>query len=134
MGRVVDDFVTWFAGGMIYFYFEILFRGYSHYSMIICGGLCVLIVGRLGKLFFDSFENKFLPIILIMLFGSIIITSLEYVTGIIVNVELNNCVWDYSERDYNVSGQICLEFSALWSALSLLCVAIDDIVRRVMRA
>ena len=34
-------------GGMAYFNFEILFRGYSHISMIICGGLCFYTIGLL---------------------------------------------------------------------------------------
>ena len=77
-------------GGMAYFNFEILFRGYSHISMIICGGLCFYTIGLLneGKNWHPSFLFQ-------MILGSLIIITYEYLTGVIVNIYLNLHVWDY---------------------------------------
>lgn len=132
MRRLNEDIAVCLCGGLIYFYFEILFRGYSHYSMILCGGLCVYFVGYFGSIILDSVKSKIKAMLLIMLFGSIIITSLEFVTGIIVNVIFDERVWDYSLMKYNVMGQVCIGFSILWAGLSPLCVAIDILIRKIL--
>ena len=36
-------------GGMAYFLLEVLVRGYSHYSMFLCGGACFLCCGLLNE-------------------------------------------------------------------------------------
>lgn len=122
--RVCNDFVVWLTGGILYFYLEIAFRGYSHYSMLVCGGLCFLLVGKVGQKIEKTCDVKWIRIIKIMLYGTMIITGLEFLTGLIVNKTFEMGVWDYSDMKYNVLGQICLQYSFLWAVLSLVCVYI----------
>lgn len=98
--------------------------------MFICGGLCFLFVGFAGKRILENSVNVFVAIIQIMIMGSLIITSLEYITGIIVNVYLKINVWDYSDMRYNVQGQICMAYSMLWALLSLPCVFLNGVIRK----
>ena len=112
------------VGGFTYFYIEIIYRGYSHFSMIICGGLAILLCGGLNQL--THFQ---LSLIAQMLLSSFIITGLEFITGYIVNIRLGLNVWDYSDMPYNLYGQICLSFSLLWLLLSLPCIFLDDLIR-----
>lgn len=126
--RISEDIILWMTGGLLYFYLEIAYRGYSHYSMIICGGLCFLIVGTVGNSILNN-KPVLYAIILIMFFGALIITTLEFVTGIIVNLRYDMGVWDYSSLKFNVYGQICLGYTMLWGLLSLLCVYIISIIR-----
>lgn len=63
------------------------------------------------------------------LIGSAIITSLEFITGCIVNLALGWNVWDYSGIPFNIMGQICLPYSVLWTFLSVLCIIADDFLR-----
>ena len=44
----------------------------------------------------------------------IFVTSCEFITGIIVNKWLNLNVWDYSNVPFQLFGQICLPFMALF--------------------
>ena len=111
-------------GGFGYFYIEILFRGHSHFSMIICGGLAFIFCGMLNQ-FFPFKITLFAQVIL----SSIIITLLEFITGYIVNIKLGWNVWDYSNLPYNLYGQICLSFTLLWLILSLICIFLDDWIR-----
>jgi len=111
-------------GGFTYFYIEILFRGYSHFSMIICGGLAFIFCGLINQL--CTFK---ISIITQMLLSSIIITVLEFITGYIVNIQLGWNVWDYSGLPYNLYGQICLAYSFIWMILSLVCIFMDDLIR-----
>lgn len=111
-------------GGFSYFYIEILFRGFSHFSMIICGGLAFLLCGAMNQL--THFK---LSIISQMILSMIIITILEFITGFIVNILLDWNVWDYSGMPFNFLGQICLAYSLIWLVLSLICIFGDDLIR-----
>lgn len=127
--NVIEKIILWITGGLSYFYMEIAFRNYSHYSMIICGGLCFLIVGMIGDYILDKESNILKAIVLIMFFGSLTITTLELFTGIIVNMLMGLDVWDYTSMKYNVYGQICLGYTSIWALLSLLCVFVANTIK-----
>lgn len=111
-------------GGFAYFYIEILFRGYSHFSMIICGGSAFVLCGMLNQVI--PYKLSFLTQIIL---SSLIITILEFITGYIVNIKLGWMVWDYSNLPYNLMGQVCPAFTILWFLLSVFIILIDDLVR-----
>lgn len=112
------------VGGFSYFYIEILFRGYSHFSMIICGGLAFILCGAINQLMHFR-----ISLISQMILSTIMITGLEFVTGYLVNMRLHWNVWDYSKMPYNLYGQICVAYSAIWLVLSLVCIFVDDLIR-----
>ena len=112
------------TGGMSYYNFEILFRGYSHVSMILCGGLSFYTIGLLNE-----HPNKNISFLFQMLSGSLIITAYEFITGVIVNLQLHLNVWDYSRMPLNIKGQICLPFTILWFFLTPICIVLDDYIR-----
>jgi len=111
-------------GGLLYVMTEIVWRGYTHWSMFILGMICTLIVGSL---------NNYLPwnmdLSIQMLCGSLIITILEFITGYIVNILLRWNIWDYSHMPFNFIGQICLMYTLLWFLLSLPVILLDDYLR-----
>lgn len=118
------------TGGIFYFYLEIIYRGYSHFSMIICAGLCLVCVGRLGNFILRQNICMLFKICMIILMSMAVITSLELVTGLIVNCKLKLGVWDYTDMRYNYKGQICAEFTCLWGLLGLICVCVDNLLAR----
>ncbi len=130
MVKIYNNVILWLTGGIVYFYMEIAFRGYSHFSMLICGGVCFVTVGYAGRKILAYSKNVLVALPKIMVSGMLIITFYEFVTGVLVNKVLGWNVWDYSEQRYNVMGQICLVYSLLWSMLSLLCVYLDIIIRK----
>ena len=104
--------ILFYLGGGSYMALEFLWRGRSHGSMFLLGGLCFLLIGQLGKLL------KAVPVAVQLLMFSAMITFLELLTGLIVNG--NYGVWDYRAAAYNFRGQICLGFSLLWIPVSLM--------------
>lgn len=68
---------------------------------------------------------------LILLFiGSVILTStLEWLTGWILEKIFHNKWWDYSDVPFNISGYICLKFSLMWG---LACLLIMDVIHPVI--
>lgn len=119
MPKYIEKMIVFLTGGVIYSLIEILFRGYTHWTMTLTGGLCLLIM-------YIVFGDVRMNIIAKCLFGMTVITCLEFAVGCIVNVILGWDVWDYSARPYNLGGQICAEFSAMWFLItipvSILCV------------
>ena len=111
-------------GSIIYMSLEILWRGYTHWTMGILGGICFICLGLINELL--SWET---PLVLQMLIGSTIITILEFITGCIVNLWLDWNIWDYSDLPYNLLGQISLFSSIGWIGLSLVGIVLDDYIR-----
>ena len=100
----IEKYMILFAiGGMAYFLLEVLVRGYSHYSMFLCGGACFLCCGLLN----ENVKVK-MSFISQMVLSSVIITALGFVTGLIVNVWLKMDIWGYSHLPCNLMGQVCL--------------------------
>lgn len=124
---ILKYFILFAIFGSLYVILEMLFRGYSNISMFILGGLCGVIIGGLNNWY--SWE---LPVIYQMAISSVIITTLEYITGYIVNIKLGWEVWDYSDLPLNLNGQICLWFSLLWFFLSLIAILLDDWLRYIL--
>lgn len=110
-------------GGFSYCIIEILSRGYSHISMLIAGGICFVLIGNLNR------KRKDLSLVSQMFLSTFIITGIELVTGLIVNVWLDLEVWDYSDLPYNFMGQICLLYTNVWFFLSVLGILLDDYTR-----
>ncbi len=116
--------LLFFIGGFSYCGIEILFRGFSHISMLIAGGICFVLIGLLNEIF----PYK-ISIISQMFISSLIITLVEFIAGYIVNIVLGLNVWDYSDLPYNYLGQICLLFSNIWFFLSLPAILLDDYLK-----
>ena len=110
--------------GFAYIGIEIVFRGFSHISMFLIGGLCGVLIGLINEYF--TYE---MAICSQMVISSFIITTIEFLTGCIVNLWLGLNVWDYSDQQYNLLGQICLLFSTLGFFLSFAAIIVDDYLR-----
>lgn len=118
--------VLFVMGGLVYMSLEILWRGYTHWTMGVLGGICFICLGLINEIL--SWET---PLALQMLIGGTIITILEFITGCIVNLWLGWNVWDYSNLPLNLLGQICLPFSILWYFISAIGIVIDDYIRYI---
>lgn len=113
--------ILFFIGGISYNIIEYLWRGYSHWTMTIDGGLCLI-----GIVFICTMTN--VNFILKVLASAMLITSVEFISGIIINRILKLNVWDYSDMHYNILGQICLEYTFLWTLLCVPLVAVITLI------
>ena len=105
-------FGAFLAGSTLYPIIEILFRGYTHPSMSLLGGLCAMAI-----LWVDALLGR-IRLIWKALVSSVIITQLELICGLLVNRHWNLHVWDYSHLPGNLAGQICPLFTFFWFLLS----------------
>lgn len=124
MKSIFKYIALFLVGGFIYYFLEILYRGYSHFSMIVVGGICFIFIGSINNIFKSN-----PPLLLQMFISSIGITSIEFISGIVINLWLNLNVWDYSNMPFNLLGQVCLNYTAIWFFLSLAAIFLDDFIR-----
>lgn len=122
--NVIKMVVLLLIGGTTYFSIEMLWRGHSHWTMALVGGLCFVLIGAINE--YIPWEMGFIKQALI---GASIVTAVEFVAGLILNVWLGLGIWDYSSLPLNVMGQICLPFFFAWIALSAIAIILDDYLR-----
>lgn len=118
MNERILEIIVFILGGYAYAMLEILFRGYTHWTMVLTGGACILTIFMLTDWILD------VPLIIGAMACSIIITFYEFCVGIIVNLKLGWQVWDYSSMPGNILGQICPTFTTIWFLLCLIFLSI----------
>ena len=124
MRRICKALILATIGGAVYASMELAFRGRTHWTMAVLGGILFVVIGLF---------NEVLPwemsLTLQAVLGSLVVTGVELGAGIILNCWLGLDIWDYSNLPFNLWGQICLPFSALWVLLAGVAVVLDDWLR-----
>ena len=111
------------SGAFFYGSIEIIWRGYTHISMLFLGGICFSLI---------YLCEKGLPtrsVLLRSVIYALLITGLEFISGIILNIVLKLDVWNYVGIPFNILGQICLPYSLLWFVVALICTQICCLYR-----
>jgi len=123
--KIYKELLLIFIMGSLYMVIEGLWRGWTNISMLIVGGLCAFLIGRLNE--YKAFYNR--KMYEQCLIGTVITLVIEFISGLILNVWLGLHIWDYSDTLGNVYGQICLPYSILWFLLMPLAIYTDDYLR-----
>lgn len=126
MKKALKYLFLFFFGGIVYILIELLWRGYSHWSMGVLGGMCFVLLGLINERYTWD-----IPMWIQMLLGSFIITLLEFIAGCILNLHFHLNIWDYYDMPFNILGQICLPYMILWFFLSPICIVADDYIRYI---
>ena len=109
-------------GAAAYPLLEIAWRGRTAPSMAAAGGTGLFLLDRLGR------RMSGRPLWQKCLAGGAAITALEYMMGRTVN--RRHQIWDYSRLPFNLGGQVCPQYAALWCLLSLPAFAMLGRARR----
>ncbi len=121
--------IIWLVMGTCYFALEGLWRipqgGYANILMLPIGGFCGLLVGSVNQ--FPRFYN--MKVWKQAAIGTVIVLAVEYVSGCVLNIRLNFDIWDYSDMAFNINGQICPQFAALWFLLMPTAIWLEDYIR-----
>ena len=111
------------VGGISYNFLELVWRGVTHISMTVAGGICLVLIYIVNELFPRA------PLMIRSLAGAVIITAVDFLSGYIVNIKMGLAVWNYSDRQFQFMGQICLLYSVLWF---LLCIPLNLICKKLI--
>lgn len=91
----------------------------------VAGPLCPIY--GFGAMLFEIFLPELTEYPFFLFLGGFVLSSLlEYSTGMFFEKVYKKKLWDYSRFRYNVGGYICLPFSLLWGALSVVTVMFAD--------
>lgn len=123
MKRFKEYFMCFAVGAVAYGFVELCVRGYTHWTMALTGGCVLLLFNLINRTEKISFFLK-------CLLGMIVITSLEFAVGMTVNIGLNWNVWDYSDKPFNLFGQICPQFCVAWFFISIPAYRICDYIQK----
>ena len=104
--------IIFLIGSLGYGALELLFRGYTHWTMMLTGGACLLTLYYLERPFHET------PILIKAAGGALIITLYEFSVGLIVNLWYGWNVWNYSL----LPGNLPAVYSALVPALPDPCL------------
>ena len=113
-------------GGLGYNLVELLWRGRTHWSMFLVGGLCFEIIGGIHRRMQRS------PWLLRGAACAAAVTAVEFISGCIFNLWLRLNVWDYSTMRFHLKGQVCLVYSMLWMGLSIAVCPLYALCRRFL--
>lgn len=118
-------------GCFMYSLLEIAARGFTHWSMMLTGGVCLTYIYILTI-------NSRISTLKMCIKGAVFITLIEFAVGVLVNIVCKWNVWDYSDMPLNVMGQICLPFSVLWFSLCFagnkICLLISRRFEKIYRS
>lgn len=122
--RWYKTLVLFAAGGATYALIEVLWRGYTHWTMAVLGGALFVLLGLANEVLpWD------MPLPLQAVLGALVVTLAELAAGLVLNVWFGLGIWDYSRMPINLWGQICLPYTLLWVPLSAVAVVWDDWLR-----
>lgn len=124
MKRISKLLMLFICGSLAYVLIEFLWRGYTHWTMALLGGICFILIGGINN--WIPWE---MPIWGQCLIGACIVTVLELIFGVVLNIWLGLGIWDYTSMPGNFLGQICPQFSVAWIGVSLLAILLDDWLR-----
>ena len=111
--RIIEYTSAGLVGAGAYRLIEILWRGFTHWTMALTGGLCLSFIYAVGKEYDSTALWKR------CLAGCLMITTAELWVGFAVNIILGWNVWSYSGEFMNFHGLICPLYTLLWF---LLCI------------
>lgn len=112
----------WVVLGAAYVTIEVLWRGYSHPSMFVVGGLCGVLVGVINQ--YPRFYRA--PVFVQSLISAVVVLIVEFLSGCVLNLWLGLNVWDYSGQFGNIMGQVCFRYAAFWVLLMPFAIWAED--------
>lgn len=110
-------------GGTAYLWVELAWRGTTHWTMFLAGGLCFCLLVRL--------ETTRLPVAAGAALAAAGITLLELVVGQACLAVWGLRVWDYRAEWADLAGFICPKYTILWYLLCLWLLWLLRMARRV---
>lgn len=127
MQKLKKDGIFFVVGGVGYSLLELLWRGRTHWAMLVAGGVCFILFSRVAERF------RMWPLLYKAVLCALCVTAVELVFGLVFNIALDEHIWDYSGVPLNFLGQVCFSYTVLWGILGLLFVPVADVMNRKLK-
>lgn len=123
--------------GCVYLLSEVIFtavlskawalKGHTSLWMGLVGSLVGLVLRHVHDSMLSNLNYK-----ISVFLGAICITTMELISGLILNKWLGFNIWDYSSSPLNFMGQICISMSMVWLAITPAVYWVSDVVDHYM--
>lgn len=121
---IAEYSIIYTMGAIGYGLLEMIWRGYTHWSMTVAGGICFVLIYGINARYEDwGLFKKCIA-------STIAVTVVEFVIGFIVNIILGWQVWDYSGMPFSIMGQVCLGFCGLWFLLCIPMLTFSEFLQK----
>ena len=120
--KTLELLFVYVFGAICYGGIEMLWRGTTHWTMLLLGGACFLCI------YLITVRTGY-PLPVKWLFCTLSVTVLELLCGLLLNRWLGWGVWDYSAMRGNILGQICPRYVLYWYLLSIPCSAMAQALK-----
>lgn len=123
MKKIIPYIVIFNISGLIYAIIELLWRGYTHWTMYVCAGIAGLLIAKINDGLFE-FETDFRVQVLTATFFC---TLCEFIFGLAFNRDYS--IWDYRELwgtlewTYN---QVNILFIGAWMIICIVSIPFLD--------
>lgn len=125
--QLIKIWIMFSLGFCTYSIIEMVYRGYTYFSMGVLGGLSLLLIDGI-----NNYISWNIPLLVQGCMGGMIVTLFELIVGvterIIKPLPSQQYMWDYSSIPLNWNGVICLPFSIVWVGISIIGIIVADIV------
>ena len=111
-------------GAIGYAAIETIWRGYTHWSMMIAGGLCFILFSLVA----EGLRGR--SIFLKAAVCAVGVTAVELIFGVVFNLWLKMNVWDYSHMPMNLMGQICPMFTLIWGGIAIAFLPFVEVLNK----
>lgn len=115
--------VIFLVSGFIYTALELLWRGYTHWTMFVCAGLCGLAMANINNNWLE-FDTDFR---IQVVASALVCTLMEFIFGIIFNGDFT--IWDYRGlwgTIHWLGDQVNVLFFGAWVVISLFGLPLLD--------
>lgn len=99
-------------------------------------GLGIIIIILINK-FIDKYNINLIPKIILSFFiYAILLSLIEYIGGISIEIFFHKVFWDYSNQRFNIGKYISLEMAFLWGVVSCIYLfvfkrLIDKVLKKI---
>lgn len=110
-----------FAGWMLECVFKFVSKSFERTPGILNTPFCILYgLGTVAlSMIINRITNNFW---LLFLLSMVVLTTMEYVTFILLKRIYGVKLWDYTNMNFNINEKVCLEFSLIWGVLGALYI------------
>ena len=120
---MLERAMLFLLGGGGYLAIELAWRGASHWTMFLAGGICLCVLQALAV------RPVCLP--LAAGAGAAAVSGLEVCIGLACREVLHIAVWDYSAEWGNLAGLVCPRYCLYWFLLCGWVILVLRVARRV---
>ena len=97
---------------------------------------CVIIISCYQALFCKHHLSKKIEALTVFLIGAVLLTFIEWIGGVLIEILFGYVFWDYSHFKYHIGPYIAWEMALVWGASSILLIfilkpRIDKIIKKI---